>query len=173
VLDISSPYSPVVIAEVPISGFPLSVSANGTRVAVSSDREGVPVFQRDLGMPPRMTETLADTGEWVSLLDGFASVHRLGTWTICPHGHSFRLRDAFRACLRHGFSAALETKYGTLGRPRATVDVLDIAPGFESGVVTLLGDDRAALDKLWATIVADGGRALRQRDARSYADLER
>jgi hypothetical protein len=250
VLDISSPFSPAVIAEVPISGFPLSVDANGTRVAVSTDREGVLVFQLDLGMPPRMTETLADTGEWVGLFDGFASVHRLGAWTIyplnppventsqssdtcgdsiipagverglydvmtiCPHGHAFRLRDAYRACLRHDFSAgletfptpgrplpwslvvdgddhffdprpshtaqlllpalppALETKHGTLGKPSAMVVVLDIVPGVESGVVTLLGDDRAAIDGLWATILAEGGIALRQRDVRSYADLQ-
>ena len=67
---------------------------------------------------------------------------------------------------------ALETKYGTLGKPGAMVIVLYLAPGLESGVVNLLGDDRAALDKLWTSIVAEGGIALRQRDGRRYWDLE-
>ncbi len=84
VLDISSPFSPAVISELPISGYPLGVDASESRVVVSTDREGVLVFRLDLGMPPRMTQSLADTGSWVGLFDGFASVHRAGTWTLYP-----------------------------------------------------------------------------------------
>jgi hypothetical protein len=66
---------------------------------------------------------------------------------------------------------ALEIKYGTLGQSNAMVIALYLAPGLETGVVNLLGDDRAALDKLWATIVAEGGIGLLRRDDRSYWDL--
>ena len=45
VLDITSPFSPAVVAEVPISGFPLGVQANETRVVVGTDREGVLIFR--------------------------------------------------------------------------------------------------------------------------------
>ncbi len=144
VFDIASPFAPSLVAEVPIDGFPLSVHANDTRLAVGTDRAGVLIFQLELGLPPRLTETLADTGAWIGLLDRFASVHRSGTWTIypinppvestssssgtcgastipagvarglydvvttCPHGHAFRMRDAYRACLRHQLTATLE-----------------------------------------------------------------
>ncbi len=250
VLDVSSPFAPAVVAELPIEGFPAGVAVRDARVAVATDRSGVIVFRLDLGMPPRLTETLADTGAWVGLFDGFASVHRPGTWTVyplsppventssssgtcgesivpagiarglydvvttCPHGHAFRFRDAYRACQRHELTAgletfpvpsrplpwrlvldgddhffaapgshsaqlllpelpaALETKYGTLGDPNRLAVVINLVPGLDSGTVNLLGDDRPALDKLWARLLAEGGIALRQRDERSYLDLQ-
>lgn len=250
VLDVTSPFAPAVVAQVPISGFPLGVHANDTQVVVATDREGVLILRLDLGMPPRMIETLADTGTWAGIFDGFASVHRAGTWTIypvnpsventstssdtggdsvipagierglydvmtmCPLGHCSRMRNAYRACLRRDFSAALETfpypnrplpwslvvegddvffaprpshaaklllpplpaaldtKYGTLGQPSRQVVVLYLAPDLSSGVANLFGDDRVALDQLWARIRDEGGIALLARDQRSYADLQ-
>ncbi len=50
--------------------------------------------------------------------------------------------------------------------------MISLVPGTGLGVVNLLGDDRAALDALWSTIAAQGKIALRQRDDRSYGDLE-
>ncbi len=250
VLDISSPFSPAVVAEVPISGFPLGVDASATQVVVATDREGVLVFRLDLGMPPRLTQSLADTGGWVGLFDGFASVHRPGTWTIyrlnppventssasdtcgssiipagvqrglydvvttCPHGHAFRFRDAYRACIRHEFSAGLEAvprpglpllwrlglagdehffvprpshdarlllpqlpanldkRYEIGGAPGTLSIVLALTPGQGTGVVHLVGSDRAALESLWATMSATGGIALRALDDRHYGDLQ-
>ncbi len=81
VLDISLPLAPAIVAEVPIEGLPLGIDADDARVVVTTESAGVLVYDLALGLPPRLVQSIADSGRWVGLFDGFVSVHRGGTWT--------------------------------------------------------------------------------------------